>query len=80
MYTIYTANTPNKLLCEGGILATQILESIGARVLETATAVAELARRRPRKTALHPLSAKRGFRRACDGSTKFRACHVSIRT
>ena len=42
----------------GWILATQILESIGARVLETATAVAELARRRPRKTVGVPGNAK----------------------
>ena len=35
-------------------------------------AVDELARRRPRKTGSRHLSARRGFRRACDGSTKFR--------
>ena len=41
-------------------------------------AVARLARRRQRKTDSRPISARRGFRRACDGSTKFRGCQVSI--
>ena len=35
-------------------------------------AVARSARRRPSETALRPLSARLGSRRACDGSTKFR--------
>ena len=34
-------------------------------------AVVSSARRRPRKTGSRLLSARRGFRRACDGSTKF---------
>ena len=34
-------------------------------------AVVSSARRRPRKTGSRHLSARRGFRRACDGSTKF---------